>query len=105
MYICHMKVILDIDTKYLDQFQAMADQDRRSRKNFMESILINFITGNPPTLERQSKGTDTAPDLHISSTIEKYEAELATLQKGMWADTRRNFLNREIAKLKKISNG
>lgn len=47
-----MNVILDLDKTYLDKFQEMANQDNRSRKNFMETVLINYLNGNPPTMER-----------------------------------------------------
>ena len=46
IYICDMKVILDIDTSYLEKFQSMADESRRSRKNFMENVLIKYIDGD-----------------------------------------------------------
>ena len=54
-----MNVILDLDKTYLDKFQEMADQDRRSRKNFMESVLINYLNGNNPIVERNDVSRET----------------------------------------------
>jgi len=47
-----MRVILNLDEKTLDVYQGLADLSKRSRKNYMEMTLENYIKGGNPITER-----------------------------------------------------
>lgn len=47
-----MRIILDIDEEILGKLQFQADQEKRSRKNYMELALQTVANGNNPILQR-----------------------------------------------------
>jgi DNA-binding transcriptional MerR regulator len=86
---------LEKQGKSIEEIVSILEKQRKEKKG--ETKVVD--------LTHPKEKTNYTINTSIAQQIAKHEAELLTLQKGMWADTRRNFLNREIAKLKKISNG
>lgn len=78
-----MNVILDLDKNYLDKFQELADQDRRSRKNFMESVLINYLNGNNPIVERNGVPREKVDNSAKIAELEKELSEIPDKTKGI----------------------
>lgn len=79
-----MNVILDLDKSYLDKFQELADQDRRSRKNFMESVLINYLNGNNPIVERNDVPREKTDQMTLPKIKAMCPKELTGLARSNW---------------------
>jgi hypothetical protein len=52
------KVQLDLSTDYLEQLQFMADRDHRSRKSFMEFLLMKAANEYPLKWEYWKGGNE-----------------------------------------------
>lgn len=50
-----MNIILNLPEEILAQFQTLADKENRSRKNYMETVLINHIQIAASQQKKQSK--------------------------------------------------
>lgn len=91
-----MRVILDLEETVLETLQKQADVQRRSRKNYMESILVNTATSIPtsayvqrdqslqPKLEEPAK-QDAPTITRKRSVIELTRAKEECLTPEDWA--------------------
>lgn len=75
-----MRVILNLDTEVLESLEILASQSKRSRKSFMEYVLINASKGEQPQLTISDVTVDfekrKPSTLKITPSVTKKYADL-----------------------------
>lgn len=50
-----IEIKLPDDKKFLDKLQALADAENRSRKNWLETLVVNAVNNTPENVVKKSK--------------------------------------------------